>query len=250
MRPEGSRRTHSATKTARRGSLPPPETSDRKSLRPVLLGPFTLGPFGVFLLAERRKPPGFPTVIPARAVPLQSKYRSRNKRVRRGLGNGMPTACPWEFHVRRYTGGHPQTTTPFPSGGSAAAGERGGGGEERSRVAPSVSIPRTSRGHLSAQAMPALRSASRTSRTLISRTMLSGIGLTPTVRRDFYKVWVRMTMARSLVANRRSSSYPPIVSFIAGGQILRLPSRRRGPARGSSHRRRPGPAGGCPESWC
>jgi hypothetical protein len=55
-------------------------------------------------------------------------FERQLSRVWRGLGNGMPTACPWEFHVRRYTGGHPQPITPFPSGGFAAAGERGGEG--------------------------------------------------------------------------------------------------------------------------
>ena len=85
----------------------------------------------------------------------------------------MPTACPWEFHVRRYTGGYPQPTTPFPSGGEAAAGERGSEGEERWCVAPSVSIPRTSRGHLSARALPALRRVVRRTSRASSDTYFS-----------------------------------------------------------------------------
>ncbi len=72
-----------------------------------------------------------PVPIPFSASRFHLKGLGELSRVRRGLGNGMPTACPWEFHVRRYTGGHPQPATPFPSGGGAAAGERGGGDEER-----------------------------------------------------------------------------------------------------------------------
>ena len=61
-----------------------------------------------------------------------AKYRSENSCRESNTVWGM--GCPWLVRGSSrlsYTGGHPQPTTPFPSGGFAAAGERGSEGEER-----------------------------------------------------------------------------------------------------------------------
>ena len=53
-----------------RASGRPPRSCCRRNTEPcgqepaASALPLTLGPLGAFLLAERRKPPGFPTVIP------------------------------------------------------------------------------------------------------------------------------------------------------------------------------------------
>ena len=66
-----------------------------------------------------------------------------------GIGRaGMPTACPWEPHVCRYTRPPP---LPFLSAGQRrSAAARRGGVRCLADVAANVTIPRASRGHLGA----------------------------------------------------------------------------------------------------
>ena len=122
---------------------------------------------------------------------------------------------------------------PVPQRRLAAAGERGGRGEELSSVAPSVSIPRTSRGHLSARALPALRRvvrrAWRASRTVISRTVLNRegdcAGLSRSVKLPFPSdlpdaLIGRFPMTRRSLALLAGIALPLLVGSLCSGQTI------------------------------
>jgi len=76
---------------------------------------------------------GLPGTLQPAGFPWLAPFEKRLSWVRRSLGNGMPTACPWEFHVRRYTGGHPQMP-PVPQRRLRRRWGTGGVGAKRVRV--------------------------------------------------------------------------------------------------------------------